>query len=722
VLTGLGILQLGRPGLTVAAGVEQSGPPVSRSTPFVSGNAYTGQTLSCGTGSWLGARPLSYAYQWKNAGSNLSGETAKTYVLLVTDEGDNITCVVTATNGDGNASATSNTVVPSAAPTAPVNSVAPAVTGNAFTGQTLSCSTGTWSQSPTDYAYQWKRAGSNISSATSSTYVVVLADVGASVKCTVTAVNAVGAGTPTDSNAVTPVGIPVNSVAPAVTGTTEVGQTLSCSTGTWSGSPSFTYQWKRDGVSIGSATSSTYLLDALDEATNIKCTVGASNLAGSGTSTDSNTVGPIDPANPELFPGWTTGRVFSWADDPTDFTTSNYTVTTDGGEPALVHTTGHEFDEVSVLTNATDIGAARVEIRYRAQPASGLSIQNISMKPRVRDIDSNNYWEISRDFGAGHASWMLVGEKIAGTAIGGSALGGDGDLDNTDTTHDQWLVLDVFWDVLRGKTWFASDAEPGWKGVLRFRPAGGFGSPSGNQPSLDNTVETGKAGLRAMYGGIIKDVIVTELVPTDPDNLILNAALDPDLLDSNSKPFFWDWDSKWNSETTGIVSQTTAVGPDGSTTIPVLRCARSSAGGIGDAGPEAIQLGFLTGTADNASYTRDRPIPTYGAAFPATVDCSAWVKTISLATTGVQIGSAQHVLYYSDSAGTGLNITHNDYYGPIAPDTGSQAWTHVTWTTTIHDNADAVISRLFLGMHDDGATGEILIAGGAYGPTFKAGV
>lgn len=84
----------------------------------------------------------------------------------------------------------------------PSNSVAPAITGTAQEGQTLTCSTGTWSGSPT-YAYQWKRNGNNIGSATNSTYTLVTADVGQSIKCTVTATNFVGSAT-ADSNTVTP--------------------------------------------------------------------------------------------------------------------------------------------------------------------------------------------------------------------------------------------------------------------------------------------------------------------------------------------------------------------------------------------------------------------------------------------------------------------------------------------------------------------------------------
>lgn len=93
------------------------------------------------------------------------------------------------------------------------------------------------------------------------------------------------------ANAGTP---PVNTVAPAITGTAQEGQTLTCSTGTWTGTPTITYayQWKRNNVNIGSATNSTYLLVAADVGQSIKCTVTATNGVGSANA-DSNTVVPI---------------------------------------------------------------------------------------------------------------------------------------------------------------------------------------------------------------------------------------------------------------------------------------------------------------------------------------------------------------------------------------------------------------------------------------------
>lgn len=100
-----------------------------------------------------------------------------------------------------------------------------------------------------------------------------------------------------------------NTVAPAVTGTEEVGQTLSCSTGTWTNSPSsYTYQWFRaitsggsivtsgglfTGNAIGSATSATYLLDALDEGEKIYCEVTAHKAEASNVMAQSNATGAI---------------------------------------------------------------------------------------------------------------------------------------------------------------------------------------------------------------------------------------------------------------------------------------------------------------------------------------------------------------------------------------------------------------------------------------------
>lgn len=72
---------------------------------------------------------------------------------------------------------------------------------------------------------------------------------------------------------------PANTVLPVITGVMNIGQNLSTTDGTWTGTPAptFTYQWKRGGVAIGGATANTYTVVAADLGTTITITVTAAN-------------------------------------------------------------------------------------------------------------------------------------------------------------------------------------------------------------------------------------------------------------------------------------------------------------------------------------------------------------------------------------------------------------------------------------------------------------
>jgi hypothetical protein len=102
--------------------------------------------------------------------------------------------------------------------TAPVNIGTPTISGTPQELQTLSADHGTWSNSPTSYAYAWSRCDKNggtcaaIAGATSATYPLVQADVGSTLRATVTATNA---GGPTTA---TTVPTAVIAAAPAPTG------------------------------------------------------------------------------------------------------------------------------------------------------------------------------------------------------------------------------------------------------------------------------------------------------------------------------------------------------------------------------------------------------------------------------------------------------------------------------------------------------------------------
>lgn len=82
---------------------------------------------------------------------------------------------------------------------------------------------------------------------------------------------------------------PVCSVLPAITGTTTEDETLTCSSGTWSKSPSFTYQWRRDGNAIAGATANTRILDADDVDATMSCTVKATKSGVSQVATSAET-------------------------------------------------------------------------------------------------------------------------------------------------------------------------------------------------------------------------------------------------------------------------------------------------------------------------------------------------------------------------------------------------------------------------------------------------
>jgi hypothetical protein len=106
-------------------------PPASTAPPVISGTAVNGQTLSTSSGSWSGATPMTYGYQWQrcdSAGSSCSdvvGATATTYSLGSTDVGATLRVAVSATNTAGSATSQSATTAvvsdPTSAPSACVS-------------------------------------------------------------------------------------------------------------------------------------------------------------------------------------------------------------------------------------------------------------------------------------------------------------------------------------------------------------------------------------------------------------------------------------------------------------------------------------------------------------------------------------------------------------------------------------------------------------------------
>lgn len=90
---------------------------------------------------------------------------------------------------------------------------------------------------------------------------------------------------------------PDNTVLPAITGTAQVGDTLTASTGTWTGSPTPTYgyQWFADSESLPGETGSTLDLTSDHEGTVITVAVTATNVNGSATAISAPT-SAVSPA------------------------------------------------------------------------------------------------------------------------------------------------------------------------------------------------------------------------------------------------------------------------------------------------------------------------------------------------------------------------------------------------------------------------------------------
>ncbi|HEY6890540.1 MAG TPA: hypothetical protein VI300_22240, partial [Solirubrobacter sp.] len=185
----------------------------------------------------------------------------------------------------------------------------PAVTGTVAFGRTVTCDEGQWLGNPA-FAYEWRRDGKAIAGATDRTYVVAAADVTHHLACHVSGTNAGGSAEATSAAVTVPPVAPGATADPQVSGTPEVGQTLTCTPGTFTGipAPALTFSWLRDGTAITGASAGTYTVTAADAAHALACRETATNVGGEAQATSppvsvpAVVVLPVPTAQPTTVP------------------------------------------------------------------------------------------------------------------------------------------------------------------------------------------------------------------------------------------------------------------------------------------------------------------------------------------------------------------------------------------------------------------------------------
>jgi hypothetical protein len=182
--------------------------PVNTTKPTILGNAKEGQTLTARNGTWQNA-PTSFRYRWQRCDAdgtgcvNLVGENQRTYTLDANDVGRAVRVLVTASNADGSATATSDPTARIASSSGPKNTARPSVSGALRVGEELTADAGTWTGAPDRFAFQWQRCASDgtacadVAGATGNSYGVRSADVRKRLRVVVTATNTAGSSTAT---------------------------------------------------------------------------------------------------------------------------------------------------------------------------------------------------------------------------------------------------------------------------------------------------------------------------------------------------------------------------------------------------------------------------------------------------------------------------------------------------------------------------------------------
>ena len=281
--------------------------------PTISGTPQVEETLTASTSAIAdedGLTGVSYSYQWLAGGSDIDGATGSSHTLTASEQGKTIQVSVSFTDDADNAETLTSAATVAVAAAAQTNSPAtgaPTISGTPQVEETLTAGTSAIADEDgldgVSYGYQWMvndgTADTDIEDATESTYTPSVNDVGKRIKVRVSFTDDVGnaeslTSVATDAVAAAPAtsNNPATG-APTISGTPQVGETLTAST---SGifdedgldGVSYGYQWMvNDGTAdtdIEDATESTYTPSINDVGKTIKVKVSFTDDAGNAES------------------------------------------------------------------------------------------------------------------------------------------------------------------------------------------------------------------------------------------------------------------------------------------------------------------------------------------------------------------------------------------------------------------------------------------------------
>ena len=288
--------------------------PTIVTPPTISGTPLLGQVLTETGDTWTG-NPTTFTYQWlrctTTCTSITTNGTAKTYTLVAADVGDTIEVQMTASNSNPTKSAVvTSAPTTTVVPPPPSYVAAPTIVGTAKLGNALTEGAAKWGTTwpPTSTAIQWYRCDSNsltcvaiaAPAGVAKSYTLTEADVGATMQVAETATNAGGSTTNysgfssavLNADSVVPPPIVVAGSTPAISGSAQLGRTLTGSPAQFKNNPgTFSYQWMRCNalgcLAIPGETDVTYTPTSADVGDSIALSETASNSGGTSATVQS---------------------------------------------------------------------------------------------------------------------------------------------------------------------------------------------------------------------------------------------------------------------------------------------------------------------------------------------------------------------------------------------------------------------------------------------------